>query len=51
MGQQSLQTACKQRTSPTGIAKSVLRDRLSKKKAIVYLIGEISSDLNEDLRE
>jgi len=50
MGQQSLQTACKQRTSPTGIANSALRDRLSKKKAMVYLIGEISSDLNEDLR-
>src|SRR5713101_7994341 len=50
MGQQSLQTACKQRTRPTGIANSALRDRLSKKKAMVYLIGEISSDLNEDLR-
>src|SRR6267143_6355373 len=50
MGQQSLQTACKQRTRPTGIANIALRDRLSKKKAIMYIIGEISSDLNEDLR-
>jgi hypothetical protein len=32
------------------MANSALRDFLSTKKAMMYLIGEISSDLNEELR-
>jgi hypothetical protein len=46
----SLQTACKQQTRLMLIANSPLKHLISKKKVIVYSIGDIRSDLNRQIR-